>query len=196
MKTNKAHLSDYEKIREKNIEENKKAFKIFKLEQLKSDVARGSLQRMKPKFFNTIEALEVEFSFISKSLDDPKQGFCQICQKTLTIPIPKMTTVHAYPGLKEKIEIHANSINHKRNINPAEFDAALEVEFSFISKSLECSDKMFCKICKMEVLPYPLRIQRHKKSKIHCQNVIFSEFPFVSRLKYYPNHKNAFCKNL
>merc|ERR1712080_14737 len=80
-------------------------------------------------------------------------------------------------------EIHANSINHKRNINPAGFDAALEVEFSFISKSLECSDKMFCKICKMEVLPDPLRIKAHEKSKIHYQNVIFSEFPFVSRSK-------------
>merc|ERR1711936_1082524 len=108
-----------------------------------------------------------------------------------------MTTVHAYPGHKERIEVHANSINHKRNINPAEFDAALEVEFSFISKSLECSDKMFCKICQIEMLPDPFKIKVHEKSKIHFQNVIFSEFPFLSRSKYQNMQyikENAFCK--
>ena len=196
-------LSEYEKIREKNIKERKKAFKDFKLDQLKSDVAKGSL--LKPKYSNTmtIKALEAEFSFISKSLDDPKKVFCQICKKTLRSQhIPKRPNVQ----LSKQIELHTKTFNHRRNINPAEFVRALEVEFPFISTSLECSDKMFCKICKVDVMSQsevrfpnysigPNDLKQHKNSRNHRINAIFSEFPFVSESKNdRPYKKNAFCK--
>ena len=83
-----------------------------------------------------VNTLEFNFPFISKSSNDPTKIICKICECELNRN-PKF------------IQEHENSKKHKENVN-SYLEFSLELDFPFISKSLNDPKKVFCKIITLQ----------------------------------------------
>ena len=102
----------------------------------------------------------VQFPFISISEDDPEKLYCNICKTKLS---------HDF-----RILIHVKTKKHKENVTAHKVNVVnsyLELDFPFISKSLNDPTKLACKICKCDLNTNTKFIQEHENSLKHKKNV-------------------------